>query len=67
MTLCRRMGTVILVLHEVREMGKGLIIGDFSVFYNDPDFFARAMGNEGLSACGFVTGCQTMILNSKGK
>jgi hypothetical protein len=26
------MGTVIPVLHEVREMGKGLIIGDFSVF-----------------------------------
>ena len=50
-----------------RSEGKGLIIGDFSVFYNDPDFFARAMGNEGLSACGFVTGCQTMILNSKGK
>lgn len=43
MTLCRRMGTVIPVLHEVREMGKGLIIGDFSVFYNDPDFL-RGLG-----------------------
>ena len=44
MTLCRRMGTVIPVLHEGREMGKGLIIGDFSVFYNDPDFLRGLWG-----------------------
>ena len=66
MTLCRRMGTVIPVLHEMRKGGKGLIIGDFIVFLLS-EFFARAVGGAGLSGWGFVNGCQTTILNSKGK
>lgn len=44
MTLCRRMGTVIPVLHEMRKGGKGLIIGDFIVFFNYPDFLRGLCG-----------------------
>lgn len=67
MALCRQMGMVLPVLHEMRKGGKGLIIGEFIVFYKLSGFFARAVGHAGLSGWGFVIGCQTTILNSKGK
>lgn len=47
MSLCRRMGTVIPILHEMRKGGKGLIIGDFIVFLIIRIFCA------GYGACGF--------------